>query len=105
MNGKYFAKEIPAVGEILPDDEQIFASVENAARNYIQLFKEVRFSQALEGLWEPIRLMNKYVDSQAPWTLYKENKLERSSSVRNSGCMQNLLTICFPAKFICGPAA
>lgn len=81
MNGKYFAKEIPAVGEILPDDEQIFASVENAARNYIQLFKEVRFSQALEGLWEPIRLMNKYVDSQAPWTLYKENKLERLATV------------------------
>ncbi len=81
MNGKYFAKEIPAVGEILPDDEQIFTSVENAARNYIQLFKEVRFSQALEGLWEPIRLMNKYVDSQAPWTLYKENKLERLATV------------------------
>ncbi len=81
MNGKYFAKEIPAVGEILPDDEKIFASVENAARNYIQLFKEVRFSQALEGLWEPIRLMNKYVDSQAPWTLYKENKLERLATV------------------------
>lgn len=81
MNGKYFAKEIPAVGEILPDDEQIFASVENAARNYIQLFKEVRFSQALEGLWEPIRLMNKYVDSQAPWTLFKENKLERLATV------------------------
>lgn len=81
MNGKYFAKEIPAVGELLPDDEQIFAAVENAARNYIQLFKEVRFSQALEGLWEPIRLMNKYVDSQAPWTLYKENKLERLATV------------------------
>lgn len=81
MNGKYFAKEIPAVGELLPDDEQIFAAVENAARNYIQLFKEVRFSQALEGLWEPIRLMNKYVDSQAPWTLYKENKLKRLATV------------------------
>jgi methionyl-tRNA synthetase len=81
MNAKYFAKEIPALGELSEDDEQIFASVDNALQNYIQLFKEVRFSQALEGLWEPIRLMNKYVDSQAPWALYKEGKQERLATV------------------------
>ncbi len=81
MNAKYFEGQIPALGDLTADDEQIFASVDNAAQNYIQLFKEVRFSYALDGLWEPIRLMNKYVDSQAPWTLYKEGKTERLACV------------------------
>lgn len=81
MNAKYFAKEVPALGELAEEDEQIFASVDTAAQNYIQLFKEVRFSYALDGLWEPIRLMNKYVDSQAPWTLHKEGKTERLATV------------------------
>lgn len=81
MNAKYFAKEVPALGALTEEDENIFACVDNAAQNYIQLFKEVRFSLALDGLWEPIRLMNKYVDSQAPWTLYKEGKTERLATV------------------------
>lgn len=81
MNAKYFAKEVPALGALTEEDENIFACVDNAAQNYIQLFKEVRFSLALDGLWEPIRLMNKYVDSQAPWTLFKEGKTERLATV------------------------
>lgn len=81
MNAKYFTKEVPALGALTEEDENIFACVDNAAQNYIQLFKEVRFSLALDGLWEPIRLMNKYVDSQAPWTLFKEGKTERLATV------------------------
>ena len=81
MNAKYFAKKVPSLGTLTADDENIFSCVQNAAQNYLQLFKEVRFSQGLDGLWEPIRLMNKYVDSQAPWTLYKEGNIERLGTV------------------------
>jgi methionyl-tRNA synthetase len=35
----------------------------------------------LESLWELVRALNKYVDSQAPWTLHKEGKNERLGTV------------------------
>ena len=54
MNGKYFAKKVPQLGNITKEDEEIFNCVQNAAQNYLQLFKDVRFSQALEGLWSQL---------------------------------------------------
>jgi methionyl-tRNA synthetase len=35
----------------------------------------------LEGLWEFIRALNKYVDSSAPWILFKEKKSEKLATV------------------------
>lgn len=81
MNAKYFAQKVPTLGILSEDDEELFSLTENSAKNYIQLFQEVRFSQALDSLWEPVRFMNKYVDTQAPWTLFKEGNMERLATV------------------------
>ncbi len=81
MNAKYFDKTVPALGELSEDDEALFATCENGAQNYLSLYKEVRFSQALDALWDGVRAMNKYVDSQAPWTLFKEGNTERLGTV------------------------
>ena len=81
MNAKYFGKIMPALGTLSVEDEVLFEDAENSAKNYVQLFQEVRFSQALDSLWEPVRAMNKYVDSQAPWTLFKEGNMERLGTV------------------------
>ena len=42
----------------------------------LPIFNEMRTSQALEALWELVRALNKYVDSEAPWKLQKENNFE-----------------------------
>ncbi len=81
MNAKYFGSRVPAVGESTQDDKDLVELAENALRNFIQLFNDVRFSQALEALWELVRGLNKYVDVQAPWTLAKEGKTERLGAV------------------------
>ena len=47
----------------------------------------VQFSQALESLWELVRACNKYVDSQAPWALFKQGDTDRLNTV-----MHTLLT-------------
>ena len=59
----------------------------NAMQNYVQLFGGVQFSQALESLWELVRACNKYVDSQAPWALFKQGDADRLNTV-----MHTLLT-------------
>ena len=94
MNAKYFEKNIPALGTLSETDEDLFEHTKNAAQNYVQLFQEVHFSQALEALWEPIRAMNKYVDSQAPWTLYKEENMERLGTVLRV-LMENMYKIAY----------
>ena len=81
MNAKYFGGKVPAHG--VPDeaDEELNRLTDNACANYVQLFRQMRCSQALDCLWEPVRAMNKYVDVQAPWTLAKEGKTERLGAV------------------------
>ena len=53
----------------------------NAAANFINLFPECRFSQALEAVWVFVRACNKYIDSEAPWALHKNGKQERLNTV------------------------
>lgn len=81
MNAKYFEGRIPALGAPEEEDDALSGLLDEAAANYLQLFRQTRFSQALECLWEPVRAMNKYVDVQAPWTLFRENRAERLGTV------------------------
>ncbi|WP_294445370.1 methionine--tRNA ligase [uncultured Mailhella sp.] len=81
MNAKYFESKVPALGNQLEADDILSETTDNAAANFVQLFGELRFSQALDALWTAIRAMNKYVDEQAPWTLAKSGDTERLGTV------------------------
>ena len=81
MNAKYFSGKVPEAGELGEDDRALVELAENALANYAQLFDNIRFSQALDSLWELVRALNKYVDSQAPWTLFKQGDTARLGTV------------------------
>ncbi len=81
MTAKYFESRIPAFGELSQEDAELIGRAEDGLHNFVQLFGEVRFAQALEELWELVRALNKYVDVQAPWTLAKQGRTERLSAV------------------------
>lgn len=86
MNAKYFAgmvpePHIPVNGPENATDAEIKALAANAMQNFVQLFGEVRFAQGLDALWELVRALNKYVDSEAPWALYKQGNRERLATV------------------------
>lgn len=81
MSAKYFAGQTPRPLVDHDDDQMMRTLAADAMRNFRQLFDEARFSQALEALWEWVRALNKYVDTQAPWTLAKQGNRERLSSV------------------------
>ncbi|EPR37465.1 Methionyl-tRNA synthetase [Desulfovibrio sp. X2] len=80
MAGKYFGSRVPAPQDA-SGDEDLRGLAANAVGNFVRLFGECNFSQALESLWELVRGLNKYVDAQAPWALFKEGKTERLAEV------------------------
>lgn len=81
MNAKYFESKVPPMGELAEDDKALIELAENSRRNYVQLFGNIRFSQGLDALWDLVRALNKYVDSQAPWTLFKQGDTARLGTV------------------------
>lgn len=81
MTAKYFGSRIPAPKGFNDADEAIIELTATAMRNFSQLFGNVQFAQGLESLWELVRALNKYVDSQAPWALHKQGDMERLATV------------------------
>jgi len=79
MTHKFCDGKTPTpVGE---PDAELRETALNAASNFISLFNSCNFSQALESLWELVRGLNKYIDTQAPWALNKEGRTERLAEV------------------------
>ncbi len=81
MAAKYNDSKIPSPAKFNDDDMAIRTLANDAVCNYIQMVKQVKFAAGLEALWELVRALNKYVDTQAPWTLAKNNEFERLNTV------------------------
>ncbi|MBQ7739574.1 MAG: methionine--tRNA ligase [Desulfovibrionaceae bacterium] len=81
MNAKYFDGLVPTMGSHAEQDTAIIELGRLAMENFLQLFGHIKFAEALEELWNFVRALNKYVDSEAPWALYKAGNLERLGTV------------------------
>lgn len=80
MAHKYFGGVVPRPERGEPDVE-LKELAENAFANFANLFDRANFAQALEALWELVRGLNKYIDSSAPWGLFKERDMEGLAQV------------------------
>ena len=81
MTHKYFGGSIPQAGQGGPDEEELMLLAKDACLNYQRLFERFQTAKALESLWELVRGLNKYIDTQAPWSLHKENNGSRLATV------------------------
>ena len=81
MTHKYFGGVVPECGELLDLDREVLELGHNAMANYQTQFEHFQFSRALKSLWELVRHLNKYIDSSAPWTLYKNKDMNRLGTV------------------------
>ncbi|MFP4630527.1 MAG: methionine--tRNA ligase [Desulfohalobiaceae bacterium] len=82
MNRKYHQSLAPAPAqEYQSQDNELIQLGLDCLQDYIRHFQDFEFAQALERLWELIRGLNKYVDSQAPWELYKQGQKQRLQTV------------------------
>jgi methionyl-tRNA synthetase len=81
MTHKYFQGKTPAPGEEGPEDIEVKKLGREAMANFQTQFQDLKFSRALESLWELVRGLNRYIDATAPWTLHKNGKTSRLSAV------------------------
>ncbi len=81
MNAKYFNGIVPKPLGDFDADIAIKGIGSECMQNFVQLFGQVRFSQGLDALWDFVRALNKYVDTEAPWVLAKQGNMERLTAV------------------------
>lgn len=81
MTHKYFDGKVPAQGEEAEECCEIKSLGRKAMAEFQNNFMDAKFSRGLEGLWELVRGLNKYIDVTQPWTLYKEEKMDRLGTV------------------------
>ncbi|NDV27597.1 methionine--tRNA ligase [Desulfovibrio sp. JC010] len=81
MTHKYFEGKVPDQGEEIDEDCEIKSLGRKAMAEFQNNFMDAKFSRGLEGLWELVRGLNKYIDTTQPWTLYKEEKMSRLGTV------------------------
>ena len=81
MTHKYFGGAIPRPDVEDVVDAEIKKLGQSAMQSFQDFFSDLKFSRALEGLWELVRGLNKYIDETAPWALFKEKNTGRLSTV------------------------
>lgn len=81
MTHKYFDGIIPTPEDEEIEDLEIKRLGQQSMKTYQKEYVDLRFSRALEGLWELVRGLNKYIDTTAPWTLFKNKEMSRLGTV------------------------
>ena len=81
MVHKYNKGLIPKSNNETEVEIEIKRQVQTLAGNYVQKMKSFAFYQALAAIWEFINVLNKYIDTSAPWSLAKTGNKESLNSV------------------------
>jgi len=72
---KYCDRQVPAAAIAdIPAEDILRSKGEMLGGQVTQAYESLAFSQACEAILSLVRASNKYVDEQAPWTLYKQGK-------------------------------
>jgi len=62
---------VPVPGPAASGDDKLATNVATLGEDLVRLFDGLRFSHALERIWELVRLANGYVEANQPWRLAK----------------------------------
>ncbi|MDG2445239.1 MAG: methionine--tRNA ligase [Thermodesulfobacteriota bacteirum] len=81
MNQKNFNGIIPKYSKSLKIDDELREKIYTLVDEYKLFFESALFSKALSAVIELVSLINKYIDTEEPWTLAKNNKIDRLSTV------------------------
>lgn len=75
MVHKYFGAQVPGSPELLRQSNDPLAQIGSDLGDRVaQAYSTLRFSEACEAVLTLVRAGNKYIDEQAPWTLYKQGQ-------------------------------
>jgi methionyl-tRNA synthetase len=62
----------PRPGPETPEDTALRSALEQAARGVDEAMEDFAFQKALAAIWEFLGVVNRYVDTSAPWALAKD---------------------------------
>jgi methionyl-tRNA synthetase len=82
MVEQYFDSEIPEPGEKEAVDEELIDLAAETKKDIEAEMEELKYTVALEKIWNFVRRTNKYIDQTTPWILAREEeKRERLKTV------------------------
>lgn len=82
MVRKYCNGNVPNfTSEYLPDDHPLKAIALSLGEQVRRNYQALAFSQACEAILNLVRASNKFIDEQAPWTLYKQGRQQEVETV------------------------
>ncbi len=90
MINKYFDGIMPEPGSKDEVDEDLMNLAVKTPKEMAGYMDNLRFSDALESLWNLIRRTNKYIDETQPWILGKEFKDDKEKEERLRSVLYNL---------------
>jgi len=64
--------EVPPRGEVTPAEAEVATVYRKMRADVDAAMEEFAFSRALSAIWDWLGLLNRYVDSEQPWTLAKD---------------------------------
>lgn len=98
MQKKYFGEVVKESGEITEIEDGIYELYNEVLKDVYSKVEEANFSKALESIWKLISRMNKYIDETMPWSLFKENNLDRLRTV-----MYTLFDMIYKCSYLVSP--
>ncbi len=64
--------DVPPRGEVTPAEAEVATVYRKMRADVDAAMEEFAFSRALSAIWDWLGLLNRYVDSEQPWTLAKD---------------------------------
>lgn len=98
MQKKYFGEVVKESGERTEIENGIYELYNEVLKDVYSKVEEANFSKALESIWKLISRMNKYIDETMPWSLFKENNLDRLRTV-----MYTLFDMIYKCSYLVSP--
>ena len=72
MVHKYRQGKVPEPAEDNAADQELQTAAQTMLREYRQLMADFHFHRALQAVWEFVGMANRYIVTNAPWTLAKD---------------------------------
>lgn len=82
MVNKNLEGKVPALGELSAEDKAFLATAKAATPKVREQVEALQFHKALEEIWHVISEANKYMDTNEPWKLKKENPEQMAHVLR-----------------------
>ena len=92
MHHRYFKGIMPETDNALEQEKDLSlkTAADQCVAAYTRAMDDTRFHQGLTAIWEFISILNRYIDTTAPWTLAKDPENEKELAVVLTNMVEGL---------------